>query len=153
MERDRFNHSFDHSDDISSARLQRVEVITGERRRRDWPTKRKLEIIAESLVEGEVVSDVARRHGISPQQLFGWRTKFRAAVAAIKQKNEGPGFAPVVVETAAPSTPRPLPEPVPAITEAPPVIEISIGPASVRVRGAVDAKALGAVLKALKVLA
>lgn len=99
----------------------------------------------------EVVSDVARRHGISPQQLFGWRTKFRAAVAAIKQKNEGPGFAPVVVETAPSGAPTPLVEPGPAAVQ--PEIEISIGAATVRIRGAVDAKALGAVLKALKVLA
>ncbi len=150
MERDRFDHRVDHSDGTSSARLQRVELITGERRRRDWPRKRKLEIIAESLVEGEVVSEVARRHGISPQQLFGWRARFRAAVAAMEQNDVKPAFAPVVVETPTASTQPPLREPAP---EVPPVIEISIGAATVRVRGAVDAKALGAVLKALKVLA
>lgn len=66
----------------------------------------------------------------------------------MEQKDVKPVFAPVVVETA----PPPLPEPVPAaVIEAPPIIEISIGAATVRVRGAVDAKALGAVLKALKV--
>jgi transposase-like protein len=66
MARDRFDPSVDHSDNIKPARLQRVEVITGVERRRDWSTQNKLEIVAESLVDGVVVSDVARRHGISP---------------------------------------------------------------------------------------
>ena len=67
MARDRFDHRVDHNDDTKPARLQRVEVITGVERRRDWSTEKKLEIVAESLVDGVVVSDVARRHGISPQ--------------------------------------------------------------------------------------
>jgi hypothetical protein len=67
MERDRFDHSVDHSDVSKRGRLSRVEVITGVERRRRWTTEEKLAIIAESMVEGAVVSDVARQDGISPQ--------------------------------------------------------------------------------------
>jgi transposase len=33
----------------------------------------KARIIEETLAPGAVVSDVARRHELSPQQLFTWR--------------------------------------------------------------------------------
>src|SRR5690606_4222766 len=62
------------------AAVRRVEVITGVERRRRWSTEEKLAIVAESLAEGAVVSEVARRHGLSPQQLFGWRAKVRVEV-------------------------------------------------------------------------
>src|SRR5437762_13933237 len=152
MARDRFDYRVDHSDDIKPARLQRVEVITGVERRRDWSTEKKLEIVAESLVDGVVVSDVARRHGISPQQLFGWRAKLRSAIAAsAPTPTEPPAFAPVLLDACcsrrlSASEPAPQPEQVRAI-------EITLGSAVVRVRGAVDARTLAAVLRVLKVLA
>lgn len=71
MGRDRFDHSVDHKVESKPARLQRVEVITGVERRRMWPQDEKLAVVIESLAEGAVVSEVARQHGISPQQLFG----------------------------------------------------------------------------------
>lgn len=46
-------------------------MITGVERRRMWPQDEKLAVVVESLAEGAVVSEVARQHGISPQQLFG----------------------------------------------------------------------------------
>ena len=71
MGRDRFDHSVDHKVESRPARLQRVEVITGVERRRKWSPDEKVAVVVESLAEGAVVSEVARRHGISPQQLFG----------------------------------------------------------------------------------
>ena len=44
------------------ARLRRIELITGAERRRKWSAEEKSEIVAESLAEGAVVSEVARRH-------------------------------------------------------------------------------------------
>jgi transposase-like protein len=77
-----FDHSVDHSDDTKAAPAgwQRIEVITGVERQRKWSAEEKAEIVAESLAEGAVVSEVARRHGLSPQQLFGWRARLRDAV-------------------------------------------------------------------------
>src|ERR1700757_1236639 len=81
MSKDRFDHSVDHSDDTKRAsattRPHRIEVITGVERRRRWSAQEKAAIVAESMAEGAVVSEVARRHGLSPQQLFGWRARLR----------------------------------------------------------------------------
>ena len=84
MSKHRFEHSVDHSDDTkevaSTARPRRIEVITGVERRRKWSAQEKAAIVAESLAEGAVVSAVARRHGLNPQQLFGWRSCLRDSV-------------------------------------------------------------------------
>jgi len=58
-------------------------------------------------------------------------------------------FAPVVIET----TPNTVAAGPPVSPAEPSSIEISIGTATVRIRGAADAKTLALVLKALKVLA
>ncbi|MDF2115186.1 transposase [Roseiarcaceae bacterium H3SJ34-1] len=55
--------------------FRRIEVFTGAGRRRSWSRDDKARIVAESHGEGETVSAVARRHGISAQQLFGWHMK------------------------------------------------------------------------------
>jgi hypothetical protein len=65
MSRHRFDHSVDHSDDTkdasAAARPRRIEVITGIERRRKWSAQEKAAIVTESLAEGAVVSEVARR--------------------------------------------------------------------------------------------
>lgn len=128
--------------------MQRVEVITGVERRRRWSAREKLTIVAESMADSAVVSEVARRHGISPQQLFGWRAKVRAGIAAAKEAEVSePMFASAVIEPAA--TPAAIADPKPATDEAG-TIEIVIGGATVRVRGRVDARSLAAVIKALR---
>ena len=63
MGRDRFDHSVDHKVESKPARLQRIEVITGVERRRTWSQEEKLAVVVESLADGAVVSEVARRHG------------------------------------------------------------------------------------------
>ena len=129
-------------------RLRRVEVLTGPERRRRWSDETKIAIVAEASSDGVVVSDVARRHDIAPSQLFGWMRQFRNAALSTVTPAEPPMFAPAVVDIA-PS----LPGPPSAPAEPPAVIEISVGAATVRIRGAVDGKTLAAVLKALRVLA
>ena len=51
--------------------VRRLEVFTGSGRRRAWTAEQKARIVAESYESGETVSAVARRHGLTPQQLFG----------------------------------------------------------------------------------
>lgn len=53
--------------------VRRLEVFTGTGRRRAWSAEQKGWIIAESYQSGETVSAIARRYGLTPQQLFGWR--------------------------------------------------------------------------------
>jgi transposase len=159
MSRHRFDHSVDHSDDTKEvsapARLRRIEVITGAERRRKWSAEEKAAIVAESLAEGAVVSEVARRHGLSPQQLFGWRARLRAAVKGSAPSSDAtPSFVPAVVEhePSSPAAPA-LPAAVMAMGAgvAPASIEIALGGVIVRVRGEADPRALTAVLKALRV--
>src|SRR5689334_6586727 len=96
MRRDRFDRKVDHTFDSKPDTLERVEVITGAGRRRSWPLDVKARIVMESLEDGAVISEVARRHGIRPQQLFAWRKQVRDRVPTAS-------FAPVVVETGPPA--------------------------------------------------
>ena len=49
------------------------EVLTGPERRRRWSVAEKLEMVAETREPGVTVSLIARRRGVSPNQLFTWR--------------------------------------------------------------------------------
>src|SRR5665213_2730121 len=75
-----------------------IEVFTGAGRRRNWLPKEKAAIIAESYVGGETVCSVARRHGLTPQQLFTWRRLARGTRTA-----EPPAFVPAIAEVSAPA--------------------------------------------------
>jgi transposase len=44
---------------------RRIEVITGQRRRRRWTTEEKVRIVAESFEIDAHISEVARRHGVA----------------------------------------------------------------------------------------
>ena len=57
--------------------VRRFVVFTGAGRRRDWSAEDKARIVAESFEPGARVSAVARRHFLSPQQLFAWRREIR----------------------------------------------------------------------------
>jgi transposase len=152
MRLDRDDHSDVDSDISKPHRPRRVEVLSGPERRRKWPDERKIAIVAETLEPGIIVSDVARRHDLSPSQLFGWLKQFRNEAQALLDARcppERPVFAPAVVDTT-PVAPHALPALLPSVEPA--VIEVSVGKATVRIRGAVDARTLAAVLKALKVL-
>jgi transposase len=158
MSRHRFDHSVDRSDDTkdvsATARPQRIEVITGVERRRKWSAQEKAAIVAESLAEGAVVSEVARRHGLNPQQVFGWRARLRnAANGSAPSSDATPMFVPAIVaeEPASPAAPT-LPAVVAmgAADVAPAPIEIALGGVVVRVRGEADPRALATVLKALR---
>jgi len=149
------SHRDDHSDfynDVSKpVRPRRIEVINGVERRRKWADETKIAIVAEALEAGVVISDVARRHDVNPSQLFGWVRQFRAEALALRSEKapaDGPAFVPAMLDVApvAPTAP-------PAPHREMPTIEITIGPATVRVRGIVDCRSLATVLKALKVLA
>ena len=148
MAHDRYNPNDDHIDVTTPVRSRRIEVLTGPERRRRWPEETKVAIVAEALIDGAVVSEVARRHDVSPSQLFGWIRQFRDAAVATITQPEPLMFAPAVID-AAPITSTPSP----ASAEPPGEIEITVGAATVRIRGAVEAKMLASVLKALRVLA
>jgi transposase len=70
------------ANDASIRPAQRVEVFTGTGRRRTWLHEEKVRIVAEIGSSGHSVCAIARRHGLSPQLLFGWRRRLRDAEAA-----------------------------------------------------------------------
>jgi transposase len=145
---------FDSNDDTKPRRPRRVEVFTGPARRRDWPDERKIAIVSQSLEPGVNVSELARRHEINPQQLFGWRRRFRAdaeALIAAAQSTAPTYFAPILVEAPVASAACPVARPAATVVNDG-SIEVAIGSATVRIRGAADLKTLALVFKALKVL-
>jgi transposase len=155
MSRHRFDYRFDRSDDTkdvsATARPRRIEVITGVERRRRWSAQEKAAIVAESLAEGAVVSEVARRHGLNPQQLFGWRARLRDVVKGPAPSSDAtPAFVPAIVEHEPPSPALPAVVAMSATGMDPAPIEIALGGVIVRVRGEADPRALTAVLKALR---
>jgi len=54
---------------------ERIEVLSAIQRRRRYSLDEKLTVLAEAAQPGMSVSYVARRHGISPSLLFGWRRR------------------------------------------------------------------------------
>jgi transposase len=83
--------------------VHRLEAFTGAGRRRTWSDEDKARIVAEIVASGESVSAVARRHGLSPQQLFGWRRELQASQTALSYAEELQ-FVPAVLDVA-PSSP------------------------------------------------
>jgi transposase len=81
------------TDDQMSRTAQRVEIFTGAGRRREWSAAQKAAILAESYSGATSVCDVARRHGLTPTQLFTWRR-----LARRHEDADAARFAPVVVE-------------------------------------------------------
>jgi transposase len=68
--------------------VRRLEVFTGAGRRRKWSDADKARIVAEIVASGDSVCSVARRHGLSPQQLFGWRRQLREAAGGHSEAEE-----------------------------------------------------------------
>jgi len=121
----------------------RVEIQVGVGRRRRWSDDAKGRIVAESYAPGAVVSEVARRHGISPQHLFAWRKAARSGVLSLPA-DEAPLFVPVVTERRSAGVAEE------AATRNATTISIEIGDAVVRAAAGVDPAWLRNVLRAVR---
>jgi len=130
------------SDDAKGAGCRRIEVLTGPVRRRTWSDDDKARIVAETLEPGAVVSEVARRWQVSPQQVFDWRRQARIAAAAAV-----PAFVPIVAASA-----MAAPEAAVATTPARPTppIEVKLAGAVLRIPPGIDVTLLTAVLRAVR---
>ena len=120
--------------DLKDGGYQRVEVLTGPGRRRVWDEATKARVVAESYAPGAVVSAVARRWQMAPQQLFTWRREAREA----GETAELP-FVPIVSDP-------PAPEMAPAVAG----VEVVLAGAVVRVLPGVDPALLTTVLRAVR---
>ncbi|WP_029007526.1 IS66-like element accessory protein TnpA [Azospirillum halopraeferens] len=147
---------------------QRIEVLTGNERRRRYTPAEKARMVEEAFRPGVVVIEAARRFGVHESLLYRWRRLMTAAAGAAEfvpvtitpEPAEGaeaphssePEMATAAMPLPAPvSPPSPLPM-TPAMTAAGqrPAMEIALpGGARVRLDGAVDPALAMAVLAAL----
>lgn len=116
----------------------RAEVLSGPERRRRWTFEQKARAVAESLAPGAVASEVARRHGIHPNQLYGWRREVRETAASTEF---------VAVTLAADPITNASPASRPCEVSG---IELRIGDAELRIGRDVDPRAIVAAIRALK---
>ena len=58
-----------------SSSVDRIEVFSAIQRRRRYSVDQKLQVLQEAAQPGMTISYVARRHGISPSLIFGWRRR------------------------------------------------------------------------------
>jgi len=131
--------------------VRRLEVFTGAGRRRKWSEEDKTRIVAEIVASGDSVCAVARRHGLSPQQLFGWRRQLRESAAGHSEAEELQ-FVPAVVDVVvqAPAVrgrrkaPRCKSEPDAG------TIEVEVNGVTIRAGRGADANTIAAIVQALK---
>src|SRR3954454_22306034 len=72
---------------------QRVEILTGSKRRRNYTPAEKVRIVEEAFRPGAIVKDVARRFGIYESLLYRWRRLMRTAAPT----GGLPSFVPVTI--------------------------------------------------------
>jgi transposase len=113
-------------------------VERGLGRRRRWRADEKGRIVAESYEAGAIVSEVARRHDITPQQLFAWRKAARTSHLTLPAQ-EAPMVVPAMTVT---------PEDV--ATNMAGSIVIEIGGVTIRAQRGIDLAWLRDVLKVVK---
>jgi transposase len=142
--------TLDHKLEPEVKEVHRLEVITGTGRRRQFTEDFKAQVVEETLAPGAVVSNIARRRGLTPQQVFTWRRQARRLTAGMESKTAQ--FAPAIVETA--TTPAPARTPDRKRTRQSDQrggsIEVEIQGMTVRIGRGADAKTIAAVLRALK---
>jgi len=105
---------------------ERLEMVGRGGGRRRWSAEERDRIVGETLSGEESVSAVARRHGVTAQQLYGWRRR----AGAERTASEAVGFAAVLVSRSA--------------------IEIELCGMTIRVAPGSDGATLRAVLQAAK---
>ena len=118
--------------------VERMEVLEGPTGRRSWPDAEKIRIVRESLEPGARVCDVARRHGMTPQQLSTWRGLARKGKLNIPiPEDDFPAFAALEVVGEASADPGTL-------------IEIEAGEVTIRLAASTSAMRIAEIVAALR---
>jgi transposase len=150
---DRLVSTLDHKLEPEVTGVRRLEVISGTGRRRRFTEEFKARVVEETLLPGTIVSEVARRHGLTPQQVFTWRRRARQPLAITESK--APQFVPAIVETALPPAilrgrQRKRTGQTSRSSGSIGSIEVEIDGMTIRIGRGAEAKTVAAVLRALK---
>jgi transposase len=128
-----------HLDGSSAGAVSRLEVLEGPSGRRVRSEAERARIVAESLLPGAQVSEVARKYGATRWQIYDWRRRFRQRGLLPACEASQPTFAPLVVGSALEE------RQAPAIK-----LEIAIGDIVLRTDTAIDAEQLSRVIRVLR---
>ncbi|UKJ76818.1 IS66-like element accessory protein TnpA [Azospirillum brasilense] len=132
---------------------QRVEVLTGTERRRNYTPAEKMRMVEEAFRPGVVVTEAARRLGVHESLLYRWRGLMQSSGTAVAEPSSFVAVTitpePTETEPTAGEPPGPLPPPArPAISPA--VLEVILpSGARLRLEGPVDPALAAAVVGAL----
>jgi len=125
--------------------LTDIDEIAGPRGNRRWPDAVKARIVAETLVEGATVNEVAKRYDLRANHLSEWRRLAREGKLLLPALPEPePTFAPMVIEPLTGST-EPSSE---ATCHA---VEIAVGDVVIRLDGAIPAMRIAEIVRAIGV--
>ena len=128
-----------HLDGSSAGSVSRLEVLEGPSGRRVRSEAERARIVAESLLPGAQVSEVARKHGATRWQIYDWRRRFRQRGMLPPCAASPPTFAPLVVDHV-------LEERQAAASK----LEIAIGDVVLRTDTAIDGEQLSRVIRAVR---
>jgi len=115
-----------------------MEVMVGPSGKRNWSDAFKGRVVAETLVPGVTVNEVARRHDLRPNHLSSWRQLAKDGKLVVPDLT-GAEFAPVVLE--------PVTAPPAAAPES--AVEIVHGQVTIRLDAGVTADRIAEIAYAL----
>ena len=115
-----------------------VELLAAPAAKRRWSNEAKGRMVAETLVRGVSVNEVARRHGLKANHLSSWRTLARQGKLVVPEV-AGAEFAAPVATAQAVDMP---------VATAP--IDLIIGPVTVRLDAATPAARVAELAMALR---
>ena len=115
-----------------------VELLAAPAAKRRWSDAAKGRMVAETLVPGVTVNEVARRHGVKANHLSSWRTLARQGKLVVPEVAGAKFAAPVATAQSA------------AASLATVSIDLIIGPVTVRLDGATPAARVAELAMALQ---
>lgn len=118
--------------------IGRMEVMVGPSGKRRWSDAYKGRVVAETLVPGVTVNEVARRHDLRPNHLSTWRRLAKDGKLVVPDLT-GAEFAPVVLE----------PVEAPTVVASNGAVEIIHGDVTIRLDAATPADRIAGIAHAL----
>ena len=124
--------------------LTDIDVVVGPRGHRRWPDELKARIVAETLVEGATVNEVARRYDMKPNHLSAWRRLARDGKLVLPAPSDGASFAMLAIEE------PPARGIAPAEAAEADGLDVVVGSIVIRLAGTMAAKRVAEIVAALR---